>query len=58
MDDEIAVGTCMLKMAEHINGGEPFYPLEEACQDHYLSLCIQQAQKENQPIKVETPPWA
>ena len=57
-DDEIAVGTCMLKMAEHINGGEPFYPLEEACQDHYLSLCIQQAQKENQPIKVETPPWA
>lgn len=57
-DDEIAVGTCMLKMAEHINGGDPVYPLEEACQDHYLSLCIQQAQKSDQPIQVETPPWA
>ncbi|MBT4138719.1 MAG: gfo/Idh/MocA family oxidoreductase, partial [Candidatus Latescibacteria bacterium] len=57
-DDEIAVGTCMLKMAEHVNGGDPVYPLEEACQDHYLSLCMQQAQKEGKAIKVETPPWA
>ena len=57
-DDEIAVGTCMLKMADHVNSGEPVYPLEEACQDHYLSLCIQQAQKEGKSLKVETPPWA
>jgi predicted dehydrogenase len=57
-DDEIAVGTCMLKMAEHINGGDPLYPLEEACQDHYISLCIQEAQKEGKPITVEQPPWA
>ncbi|MDA0709851.1 MAG: Gfo/Idh/MocA family oxidoreductase [bacterium] len=57
-DDEIAVGTCMLKMAEHVNGSQPVYPLEEACQDHYLSLCIQKAQKEGKSIKVDIPPWA
>ncbi|MBT4137568.1 MAG: Gfo/Idh/MocA family oxidoreductase, partial [Candidatus Latescibacteria bacterium] len=38
------------EMAEHVNGGDPVYPLEEACQDHYLSLCMQQAQKEGKAI--------
>lgn len=57
-DDEIAVGTCLLKMAECVRGGAPFYPLAEACQDHYLNLCIQQAQKEGRALVVETPPWA
>jgi hypothetical protein len=56
-DDEIAVGTCLLKMAEHVDGDAPFYPLAEACQDHYLNLCIQQAQKEGQPVRVAQPLW-
>lgn len=57
-DDEIAVGDCMRLMGEHVNGGPPVYSLEEACQDHHLNLCIQQAQQEGQPITVEPQPWA
>ena len=30
-DDDIAVGHCLLKMAEYVNGGAEFYPLAEAC---------------------------
>lgn len=57
-DDEIAVGDCMRLMGEHVNGGPPVYPLEEACQDHHLNLCIQQAQQGGHPITVEPQPWA
>ena len=57
-DDEIAVGECMRLMGEHVNGAGPFYPLEEACQDHYLSLCIQRAQQEGRTVTVEPQPWS
>ncbi|GCE22385.1 hypothetical protein [Dictyobacter kobayashii] len=42
-DDEIAIATCLEKMAVYIDEGVEFYGLAEASQDHYLSLIIQEA---------------
>ena len=57
-DDEIAVGSCMLGMAEYANGGDSFYSLAEAYQDTYLDLLIQEASDSGGPISSETQPWA
>ena len=35
-DDEIAVATCMMKMADYLENGIEFYSLKEALQDVYL----------------------
>ena len=56
-DDEIAVASCLAKMAEHIATGENFYSLAEASQDHYLSLMCAQALKEGTPVQTEAMPW-
>jgi predicted dehydrogenase len=42
-DDEIAIATCLEKMAQYVDGGPAFYDLAEAAQDHYLSIMINQA---------------
>lgn len=42
-DDEVAVASCMERMGHYVKTGEEFYPLEEALQDAYLSLLMQQA---------------
>ena len=57
-DDDIAVGDCMLKMAEYADGGAAFYPLAEACQDRYLDIMIRQAVDTGQPVTTETQVWA
>jgi len=57
-DDDIAVGTCLRKMAEYADGGPSFYSLAEACQDQYLALLSGQAQDENRTIQAETQPWS
>ena len=57
MDDEIAVAVCMDRMADYVRGGEPFYPLEEAFQDHHLCLVIQQAAAEGRPVRAEKQIW-
>lgn len=44
-DDEIAVGDCLLRMAESARGGASFYPWREGMQDHYLYLKFQEALK-------------
>jgi len=53
-DDEIAVGDCLLRMAESARGGKAFYPVQEGMQDHYLYLRMQEALKTGQ--EVEAPP--
>ena len=58
-DDEIAVASCLAGMKEYINTGVPFYPLEEAVQDMYL--CLKMDEALNSPLKeirTETMPWA
>lgn len=57
-DDEIAVASCLAKMAEYVATGESFYSLAEASQDHYLNLMYAQALEEGKPFKTEVMPWA
>jgi len=57
-DEEIAIGSCLLRMDESAREGVDFYPLAEACQDHYLGLTIADAAAAGQPVATETQPWA
>lgn len=58
-DDEIAVATCMLKMYDYVKSDIPFYGLDEAMQDAYISFKMQEA-LENSYVEVSTTtqPWA
>lgn len=57
-DDEIAIATCLLKMAEHVRGGPDFYSLAEACQDRYLDILIDEAAKSGTAVHTTTQSWA
>ena len=57
-DEEIAIATCMLRMAEYAEGGPDFYSLAEACQDRYLGIIMEQAIEGAQPISSKTQSWA
>jgi len=57
-DEDIAIGHCMLKMAEYVGGAEPFYSLAEACQDTYLDLMMAQALETGQPVSTCQQMWA
>ncbi|MCC6442413.1 MAG: gfo/Idh/MocA family oxidoreductase [Armatimonadetes bacterium] len=57
-DDEIAIATCLEKMADYARGGPDFYPLAEASQDHYLSMMIDQAVATGETLTTTTQPWA
>jgi predicted dehydrogenase len=50
-DDELAVATCLAKMAEYARGGRSFYSLAEASHDQYLSLMMEQAIVRNETIE-------
>jgi hypothetical protein len=56
-DEEIAIGTCLLRMADYADGGEAFYPLAEACQDRYLDIMIWKAVESGQPVTTESQAW-
>ena len=58
VDDDIAVGHCMLKMAEYVDGGAEFYSLAEACQDRYLDIVLEQAQESGEPVTTTSQAWA
>jgi len=59
-DDEIAVATCLAKMAASVaKARNPHgYPFAQAAQDHYLSLMMQEAIATRQPVTTVTQPWA
>ena len=57
-DDEIAVATCLERMAEYVEGGPSYCSLPEASQDHYLSLMIGEAVRSGQPVRTQRQPWA
>lgn len=58
-DDEIAVASCMMMMGEYLNTGKEFYSLEEALQDMYISLMMDEALTHpNQEITTSTRIWA
>ena len=58
MDDEIAIAAMLQGMGEYAKGGPDVYSLAEACQDHYLSILMNESADSGQPVKAEIQPWA
>jgi predicted dehydrogenase len=56
-DEEIAIGTCLLRMAEYVGEGTPFYSAAEACQDRYLDLLMEQALASGQTVTSQPQAW-
>lgn len=56
-DDEIAIASCLKKMAEYIAGGPSFYSLAEASQDHYLGIMIERAIQTSELVRTTRQPW-
>jgi len=56
-DDEIAIATSLIKMAEYVAGGPEVYPLAQACQDRYLDMMIEQAATTGQVVETEAQGW-
>jgi predicted dehydrogenase len=56
-DDEIAVATCLERMADRLDGGPDVCSLADAAQDHYLALCIDEAARTGLPIVVAGHVW-
>jgi predicted dehydrogenase len=57
-DDEVAIASCLHKMAEYVAGGPDFYSIAEAAQDHYVSLMIHHAQATQETVRTTVQPWA
>ncbi|MDR3690993.1 MAG: Gfo/Idh/MocA family oxidoreductase [Fimbriimonas sp.] len=58
MDDEIAIAACLRGMADYSQGGPDIYSLAEACQDHYLSILMEESANRNEEITSTVQPWA
>ncbi len=56
-DDEIAVATCLQKMASYAEGGPDFYSVPEASQDHYLGMLIAQAARSGEAVRTGRQVW-
>ncbi len=57
-DEDIAVGQCMVKMAEYVDGAVPFYSLAEACQDRYLHIMMDKSIEEGRPVTTTKQLWS
>jgi predicted dehydrogenase len=58
MDDEIAIATCLQGMANYVNGGPDIYSLAEACQDHYLSILMEESANKGEEVTGAVQPWS
>ena len=56
-DDEVAIATCLAKMADYAGGGPGFYGLPDASHDHYLGMLLEQAVSTGEPVASEPQPW-
>lgn len=57
-DDELAIASCLDKMALYAAGGPAFYGLEEASQDVYLGRMIEKAIESGEAVRTERMCWA
>jgi len=57
-DEEIAIASCLVKMAEYADGAPAFYPLAEACQDRYLDILIWESVEKGHPVTSTRQNWA
>ena len=59
MDEEIAIGTMMIEMAGWVKEEGPApYPLAQACQDHLLSLAIDESLAKGVVVTTGVEAWA
>jgi hypothetical protein len=59
MDEEIALGSMLLATAAWALGaGAAPYPLAQGCQDHLISLAIDEATTTGVPVSIGVEPWA
>lgn len=59
MDEEIAIATLMAATADWARDeGPPPYPLAAGCQDHLISLAIDESLERGVPVTTEPGPWA
>jgi predicted dehydrogenase len=56
-DDEIAVATCLQRMAEYVEGGPGFCGLAEGAHDHYLGLMAARAAEAGRPLRAPGLAW-
>jgi len=56
-DEEIAQAGILEGMKRFVEGGTPIYPFEEACQDTYLFLKMDESIEEKKTIFAETKTW-
>lgn len=57
-DDEIAIASCLQKMAEYVKGGPSFYGLAEASQDHYIGMMMEQAISTGETVTTVEQAWS
>ncbi len=57
-DDEVAVATCLARMAEYVDGGPGFCSLAEGAWDHELTLRMGQALASGEEVRVSGSAWA
>lgn len=58
MDEEIAIASLMVEMADWVLGSAPApYPLAQASQDHLVSLAIDESVSTDKPVKTPLMPW-
>ena len=57
-DDELAIATCLAKMADYAAGGAGFYGLPDASHDHYLGMMIERAVRTGETVTTVDQPWA
>lgn len=57
-DDEIAVATCLDRMASYVAGGPDFCSLADAAQDHYLTQLMEQAATSGEVVRAAGHVWS
>ena len=58
IDDEIAVGSCLVKMGQYVAGGSCFYSLAQGLEDQYLSRLMEQAAQQDGAVVSQRQRWA
>jgi predicted dehydrogenase len=58
-DEDVAISTMLVAMAAWCAGeGQPPYPLAQGCQDHLISLAIDEAAQSGKPVTTTVEAWA
>ena len=59
MDEEIAIATMLTGTASWVRGEGPApYPLAQGCQDHLVSMAVDEALESGRPVTTSVEPWS